>query len=494
MDRATLFVGDGRRLISGSLQITTPLRASGLSPFPPFAALGLSAALAAIALAAGLVFAAGIVERFDPLGIALLAIWLAAMALVVRRADRPGPDWTLIAAILAFSLLLRWWSASLTIGVALGADPMNYTNLAQAVLDGRGLITDDWRYGQDLRAYFPPFYPIVLAGFWAVFGSSAFSTLAMNTLIDVAAAWCLYDVGRRLADRRIGWAAALAYFAWPAFALSAGIPQKETLTLLFVLLMLRGLVAWLGEDTAQARRWRHGLWLGLWWGMLALTQPSLALAPGAVALVAAWQKGLGPVIRLGLTALPALLLVLAPWWLRNWLLFGAFVPFTTASGMMVNSALGDRGVPFPPGLFDLPEPERSAIMGDLARQAIRDDPLGFLGETLRFMAYGFAYEEAPLARFRHTSPEISALDHARLAPVLQGAYLALLLSALAGAWRQFRARAVDPVLLYGFALLVAIGTINIWFEFGERHRLILTPLLLLIAAGFWLGRARKATA
>ncbi|MFN3944691.1 MAG: glycosyltransferase family 39 protein [Allosphingosinicella sp.] len=464
------------------------LGAGGAPGWARLAALALAAALALVGLAAAMVLAVGIVERFDAIALLLLLLWLGAMAQLVRRAASARPDWSLLAGIAALSLLIRWWSAQLTFDVALGADPMNYTNLATAVLEGRGLVTDDWQYGRDLRAYFPPLYPLALAGFWAVFGVSAYATLAMNTLIDAIAAWCIADAGRRLGRPAAGRVAAIAYFAWPAFALSAGIPQKESLTLLFVLLLLRGVATWLAEPPEGARRWRHGLWLGLWWGLLSLTQPSLALAPGAVALVLIWQRGFGPVLRLGLTALPTLIAVLLPWWIRNWMLFGAFVPFTTASGMMINSALVGLRVPFPPGLFELPEPERARIMGGLAREVIRDNPIGFLGEALRSLVYGFAYEESPLARYRHTTPAISAADHARLAPLLQGAWAALLASAAAGAWRRFRERSVDPVLLYALVLLLSIGLTNIWFEFGERHRLILTPFLLLIAAGFWLGK------
>lgn len=451
------------------------------------AALLLCLALAVISLGASLALGAGLAERFNAVAIAGLVIWLLLMALIVRGVAAPRRNWALLGAVAVFSLFLRLWSATLTLGTELGADPMNYTNLALSVIDGQGLITDDWFYGQDLRAYFPPFYPLVLAAFWKLFGVSAFSTLVMNTLIDAAAAWSLGDAARRMGHRAIGRAAALAYLAWPAFALSAGIPQKESLTLLLVILMLRGTTIWLAEKPAMARRWRHGLWLGLWWGMLCLTQPSLALTPGAIALVLVWQRGWLPTVRLGLTAVLALLAVLAPWWLRNWMLFGAFVPFTTASGMMLNAAWRELRVPFPPGIFDLPEPQRSAVMGSLARQAILHDPFAFFGQALKSLALGFAYEEAPLARFRHTSPPISAIDHARLEGLLQGSYVAMLLSALGGAWRHFRQARVDAVIVYALVLLISIGATNIWFEFGERHRLIMTPFLLLIAAGFWLG-------
>lgn len=451
------------------------------------AARTLIAAMAAISLAAGLVLGVGIAERFDPVGLAALMAWLLAMGLVVMR-----PGWPAVLAVATLSVMLRWVSAKLTAGVELGADPMNYANLANAVLNGQGLVTDDWQYGRDLRAYFPPLYPLMLAGFWYLFGGSIAATVSMNTLIDILAAWCLADAGRRLVSREAGLAAALAYIAWPAFALAAAVPQKESMTMLLLLLMLRGMAVWREQAAQAARHWRHGLMIGLWWGMLALTQPSLSLAPGLVALWLMQEKGIRPVARLGLTALPSMLAVLLPWWLRNWLVLGSFVPLTTASGMMANSALGGLRVPFPEGLFLRPEDERSAIMGQLARQKAFAYPFEAAFQSLRSMAIGFAYEEASLARFRHTSPSISWQDHARLAPMLQGAWTMLLLSALRRVWQEVRRGLIEPVTLYTVALLVAIVGVNFWFEFGERHRLVLTPLLLLLACAFWTQRADTA--
>lgn len=438
----------------------------------------LCAILAVIALGAGAVLGVGLAERFNALGLAALLVWLGMAALVLRDGT-----WRAVAAAVAVSLLLRWASADLAHGVALGADPMNYANLARAVLDGRGLVTDDWQYGQDLRAYFPPFYPLVLAGWWGLAGQSILSTVLLHTAMDGLAAWCLADAARRLgASAFAARAAGLLCFAWPAFALGAGLPQKESLTVLLVMLLLRAMVVWLAADAKDARRWRHGLEIGLWWAMLALTQASLALAPGFVALVLVAQRGFAPVVRLGLTALPALLLVLAPWWLRNWLLFDAFVPLTTASGMMANASLGSIRVPFPPGLFELSEPERGAIMGDLARARLLADPVPALTEMARATTLAFAYEEAPLARFRHTTPPIDALAHARLAPVLQGSWFVVAGCSAVAVWRGLGRGLADPLAVYALVLLLTILAINPWFEFGERHRLVLTPFLLVMAA------------
>lgn len=460
--------------------------------------VAIGCALAGFGLAAAAVLGYNLAVRFDSAGLLLLLVWLIAAAQVLRttaqHAGQMGPGWAWAALLVALALGLRTWSASLNHGVSLGADPMNYTNLAQAVLDGRGLITDDWRYGDNLRAYFPPLYPLALAGFWSLFGASTASTLAMNTLFDLAAAWALSDAARRLGIGRIAPAIALVYLAWPAFALAAGIPQKESLTVMLVILLLRTMLVWLGSDAAGRRRPGHGMWLGAWWGLLCLTQPSLALAPVAVALVLWPRVGLAALVRLGLVAGPALLLVLVPWWLRNALVLGAFVPFTSASGMMLNSALNDLRAPFPHGLFALPEHERGAIMVAKAREIIASDPFGALGRMLRNIAVGFAYEEASLARFRHTSPPIGETDHARLFPVLQGSYLALLVAALGGVWAIMRTRDHGLLVMVLLALLLSMALINPWFEFGERHRLILTPFYLLLAACWWSGRTDPARA
>lgn len=453
----------------------------------------LLAGLALMGLAAGAVLAVCLFERFNAFSLGALLLWLMVMALAANQAAARRIDWRTIVAGIALSLLMRWWSAELTLGVVLRVDPMNYTNLATAVLEGRGLITDDVQYGRDLRAYFPPLYPLLLAGWWGLFGVSAGATLALATLTDALAALALADCGRRLRQPAAGKVAALAYFAWPAFALGAGLPQKEALTVLLAVLLLHRMMVWLADDAAGARRWRHGLWLGLWWGLLALTQASLAIAPAFVALVLVWQRGLAATLRLGLAALPTLLLVLLPWWLRNWLVFGAFVPLTTASGFMANSALVHIRAPFPPGLFDLPEPERSRVMGQLARGILADNPLGAAREYGRSLAWGFAFEEASLARYRHTVPAISADNHARLEVLLQGSWTALLASAALGIWARLRQGLADPVALYTLALLSAIGLSNVWFEFGERHRLVLPPFLLLIAAGFWIRQMAGKT-
>ncbi|WP_337827769.1 hypothetical protein [Pseudonocardia sp. TMWB2A] len=456
--------------------------------------LGLMAAafIALTGLMACVVLLAQIVKNFNISSLALVFMWMALLSFAIFRVNKgPQPGWLFFALLLLFSAALRWSSVELTSAVALGADPMNYANLARAITEGRGLITDDWQYGEGLRAYFPPLYPVLLAGVWALCGESFYSTLLFNTGVDVASALILFQIGSGAGGRKTGLLSAFAYLAWPSLCLMGATPQKESLALLLILLLLSGTLRWMatghaGHPNQKPERFlQFGAWLGICWGLLALTQPALSLIPAAIAPLLIWQKGFMPMVRLALASIPFLLLVMMPWWVRNWMLFDSFVPFTTASGMMLNSALAEMRVPFPPDLFDNPETVRGAIMGDLAFARLVEDPLAAIMRGARAIAYGLAYEEASLAQLRHTNPPISAENHALLAPLLQASYVAILLSALAGAWQQIKARTVSPILIFYLVILVLIIGVNSWFEFGERHRLVLTPFLLLIGASYW---------
>ena len=451
-------------------------------------ALLLAGMIGAVLLAASAVLLVRVAEDRDIASLMLIAGWVVMIALAIAPRT-PRERTGAIATIIVASLAMRFYAIHFVSGVALGADPMNYTNIAHAMLAGQGMTADDWRYGQDLRAYFPPLFPFLLTGWWHVFGDSALSTFVFNTLIDLSSAWFLYDIVCRQVDAKAGRIAALLFFAYPPFALSAPIPQKEALTILLGILLLRVALIWLSDKSG--RLWRHGLPLGALWALLALTQASLVLAPLAVALVLAAHRGFQPVLRLGLAAAPAFLIVMAPWWVRNWLLFGTFVPFTTASGFMRNVALGHYAVPIPPDIFKLPEPVRSTIMAKATNARIMQVPFGFLSETARALAGSFAFEEATIARFRHTTPPISLADRAVWTAPLQFAWVTLLGGALANVVREIRKGTSSLVTQISLALFIATTAAGMWFEFGERHRYILTPLFFILAAGWLAPRLRR---
>ncbi len=419
-------------------------------------------------------------------GAALLTLGWIVLGIIAYFSAK-GRSWAAaigVTLVVMAAMEVRFASIGLVEAGRIGADAMNYKNLAQAVLDGRGLITDDWRYGEGLRAYFPPLYPVALAGWWAIFGSTAASTLAMNTLISAASSLCIRDIGARLGQRNAGNFAALIWFAWPSFTLSAALPNKEMLMLLLVMLFFRTVIVWQADPDRQAQ-WRHSIAMGLLWAAMALTQAALALAPPVIGLILMPRNGWRATLAFGLRALPFFVAAMLPWWIRNWMIFGQFVPFTTAAGFLVNVALDKYALPIPPDVFALSEPERSGHMARLAFARIAEMPLNFLESVFIAFGRGFGYEEGTIAAYRHSTPPITPELRALWTPPLQFAWAGLLGDAAYGCWRSYRDRDNGPLVPLLFAAFVSLCAINMWFEFGERHRLMLTPLLMLVAAA-WL--------
>ena len=344
-------------------------------------------------------------------------------------------------------------------------DPASYTDLANSVLDGHGLVTWIRPYGE-VRAMYPPLYPLLLALF-SPGGVSIVSILVLNTLIDIATAFTIVAIGRELEIRRADWAAWL-YLLWPSLILSAPVAQKESLCILLAALAV---LAWLRQSQVG---------FGLAAGLLALTQPSLAPLPVFMCLAMLPSTGLRKTASFTTTAAGAATLVLLPWWARNWLLFHQFVPLTTSLGHSLMTVVdGGNHIPLQPDVMALPEPQRSAIMGGRAAAIIGVDPLPYL-KNVGYQTMKGLFDE----RFVVRRLEIPDLMWMRW--ITRLFYWPLLLAACVGSFNVDR-RMLG--ILAACALTLATG---IWFEFGERHRYFVLPLLMLLATcALWLVLDRR---
>jgi hypothetical protein len=261
----------------------------------------------------------------------------------------------------------------------------------------------------------------------------------VNTLCELGTAYLLNRT------EQTGRAASL-FLLWPSLILSAPVAQKESLALLlatglFFLAIERG------------RAWMFGLVSGL----LLLTQPALILLPPALALFLVR----GEPLRWYLAVAAVAVLVLLPWWLRNWLVFGAFVPLTSSGGLSLAFAV--NGGHLPPIRPDLPEIERFALQGRIAWDSL-NPPTYVAGQA----------KQAFLAFFRDSNALLRIHPEAPLPFVraVQAAWLGLLVAAL-----RCRDRLVWLGLLAGVVALLPVLPL----EFGERHRMHLLPLLCLAA-------------
>jgi hypothetical protein len=400
--------------------------------------------------------------------VALGWIALAGFGFRLLR-DPPAP--LPVAALATVLIVVRVAFALFAVGRTSTGDPNSYLNLAKGLLAGQGLVIHEPYFGSAWRALFPPLYPLLLAGWGALAGFTTPSVLALGTLIDGTAAWLIVLLGRRLGRAVAGRRAAWLYLMWPSVLFSAPLAQKEGLCGLLILALA---LAWIDRRPG----WRGALALGLPAGLLALTQPGEAPLAALFGLVLVRRSGLWPMLAAGLRGALVAGAVLLPWWVRNWIVFHAFVPLTTASGASLwignNPDATGNWEPPPATLKGIPELAYGKRIGAIALGWIEAHPAAFLRLTVTKLLRACGIAEFGINRLLAMGPPFPRVLAAALWPLAQGAHLAMLAIA---ALRLARIPFTLVLLIAACGLQCVL--FGVWFEFGERHRDFATPFLLL---------------
>ena len=428
----------------------------------------------------------------SPSGILILGGWLALAALIVPIARGQADGRFFWAGLAAILILSRLAAHSLVDGAATTGDPEIYEKIARSLIAGEGLVFHDPLTGVDFRAMYPPLYPLLIAGLGSMFGLGAGIYLGLNIAADLGSAALIAAIGARLGSARAGRAAAWLFAIWPAFIMSTPFAQKESLVLLEVLGLALIL---LRMERGRLPAWWEGAAFGGLWACLMLTQPGLAVLPALLGLFLLPAVGWRALFRLGLVAAPVTLLLMLPWWVRNYQLLGSFVPLTTTSGIGLwignNPDATGGWVPMPASYQGMPEVEMSRRAGREAMQWIGAHPLDFIKLTLFKLFKAMGIEQFNLARLNLLRPVPADAVFAAYFPVLQGSLLAVLAGTallLQRIWDLARGQRLILVLL---ACAVQILVFSLPFEFGERHRYFLMPFLFLAVAGGFAGLRKR---
>ena len=335
--------------------------------------------------------------------------------------------------------------------------------------------------------FYPPLYPYFIAVLHRLLGSLD-AVLWVQAAVGALLVPAVGRVGRSAFSPNVGLAAAALTAVYPDFVWFSVHFWSETL---FIVALWWGVERVLQADTSGSRG--AAVAAGVVWGLSTLTRElSLYLAPFAAVWLARGvisgggekskqerRAGLG---RAGVFLL-ALVLTLAPWTIRNALVFDAFIPVSTMGG----SNLWQGNVPLThlevhESLGQITDPvERDRHARKLARQVILEQQPAWI----------FHKTAAQMPEFWKAGSEI--LDHlvgrgacGPLAPgtlktievVVVGPYLVLLGLCLVGLARG-RATPGGVLLLvlasaYNFAHVVAYAT--------TRFRLPVLPVVFLFAA------------
>ena len=381
-------------------------------------------------------------------------------------------------AILALALLARllilWFAVERFPHSWLYSRGIELGTLAQSLLAGRGL-SSPFGGSTGPTALLAPGYPAVIAVIFRVFGSftfrAAIAVMVLQVLFSGGTVVLIMVVARRCFDRRT---ADLAGVFWAVSLPLLWMPTIFWETCLSTLLLV-GMIA---LALRCAEKPSSSLWalMGGYCGLAALVNPALLMALLALLGWAAWQTR--KVLRYSpVLGLLVLLLVFAPWPIRNARALGAFIPLRSTVGLELwmgnrDGATGflDESV-FP--LFNKLEYDEYAAEGEVAYMRNKS-------------ALAWAYIGAHPVEFLR----LSSVRFVRFwsGTGSQGGSIvfaihALLTSGLGavGMWRLWKGRRLDVAVL--FLLPLVLFPLPYYVTHAEfRYRLVVDPLLTILAA------------
>ena len=329
--------------------------------------------------------------------------------------------------------------------------------------------------------FYPPAYPYFIALGYIAFGSLA----GVKWLQVVVASLLVPAVGRVGAlafSPRVGVVAAGVAAFYPELVWFSVHFWSETL---FMVLLWWALERLLAADRSASSR--AALAAGLLWGSAILVrETALYFTPLAAAWLA-WRRRHDRGWRRCALFLAAAVLTVAPWTLRNWVVFRAFVPVSTAGGLNLfqgNARLTRQEV------YDLYDAvhgrieqyryaRRMGLQAILARQ-----PAWLLEKMVEQMPNFWEADSLALIHVKRGAYGPVAPGAAVAgAIVVLVPYLGVLALSLAGL------AVLEPdrprLLLVGF--LAYYNLIHVVTHGFARYRLPVVPVLFLLAASGWIA-------
>jgi 4-amino-4-deoxy-L-arabinose transferase-like glycosyltransferase len=345
-------------------------------------------------------------------------------------------------------------------------------------------------------AGFPPLFALVLAGLDIAGLESAKQQRTALALISSAGVLLMALLGKRLGGAPVGIVAALIAAAHPLWIQPAGIGMSESVYLVIIPAVLLIALSVLDHPTL----WRVSL-LGIAVGLATLNRSEaigllvVLAVPTLVMASAAWRTRL----VLGAALLAGFLLVVSPWLLRNYLMFGGFALSTNLGGSLAGANCPTAYEGAKMGGCDRGCFGRSVVaayLGTLAAEARNKNPVNLSRELQRV---GLAYmaehkERVPLvmgARILRGWGLFATADQLHYDVVAEGRHRGfqrvgqylhwvLLPLAIAGAvllprqrWRRWSIVLAGPVL-FTIASALVFGSV--------RYRVLAEPSIALLAA------------
>jgi 4-amino-4-deoxy-L-arabinose transferase-like glycosyltransferase len=375
-----------------------------------------------------------------------------------RGANRRGIAMVFLAAFLIRSAVIVGLPGLVPI---MPDKTKRYDHIAMNLLRG-----DGFSLGGRPTAVSPPLYPLVLAGVYTFTGRSDQAARLALALVDAGTCALFFGLASRLFSRRAALLTALCAVLSPFQLYMVLVGASDALFAFLVAVTLTALLA-ASERPTPTRLLVAGGAISL----ATLCRAVTLLFPLAAvpALWIASRASARAKLRSGLLLLAGAALVLTPWTVRNWHVFGRFVPVQTLGGYHLYLASLDWKDPA----------DREAIRQKRPSDSEADAEL-YSGALTRITADPLRY--ARLSNRRLSSMWFGSASGA-LSGVLISVNSTLLALAVSGVWlerRRFRALVpLYALVLYFVAVHLVIASI---FRYMMPIVLIVTMMAMVPCA------------
>ncbi|HJQ68632.1 MAG TPA: glycosyltransferase family 39 protein [Blastocatellia bacterium] len=212
---------------------------------------------------------------------------------------------------------------------------------ATSITEGKGLLVPDgWDPSDTSLLFHAPGYSVLLSGVYSLFGRSRFTVQLVHNLINSASAVLLFLIAGTLLTWPVGAVAGLLTSVSHHLSYYSNFLLPDSLSALPILIAVYLLARFRRGRTRAV--WLYGL-VGLMLGLSVWLRPN-ALLLGlffSIFVAAVFANGWGELKRSWVIAAVSLLAV-TPITIRNYIIYGEFVPVSANLGIVLWEGIGDE--------------------------------------------------------------------------------------------------------------------------------------------------------